>query len=238
MTTRERSENPWPPIENAFEQGRWWDSNLRPRRFLNASILGAVVAAIGIATLLVGNPVALFAGVASSLVDQSSLQSGSDQPMPIMQFAVDVQGKADAETLPPTSAADAPTLGKIAAVSESDPRPSEADNHDALFRQFQAWLAEEQAKVKVRPVQDASAQAAQQVAVQDEERTVVRSRQKSLRSSRNARAEIRSRHPRKRIQREQDARAQALPEQNSQVPDQPVQHDQAFPFLPIFGPHN
>jgi hypothetical protein len=142
----ERADEPEQP-----GMGIAWDRAVISSRVLKASILVATATAIGIAILSVGNPVTLFADVTASLVDKSALQPGTDQSTPT------IQSTADAQALPPT-AKDAPTRDEIAAGPEPAGQ-SQTENSEpaseALFRQFQAWAAEEGTRAQVKPVQPA-----------------------------------------------------------------------------------
>ena len=223
--------------------GKAWDRAVILSRVLKASILVATATAIGIAVLSVGNPVTLFADVTASLVDKSAVQPGTDQSTPT------IQSTADAQASPPT-AEEAPTRDEIAAASESDGQ-SQTENSEpsseALFRQFQAWAAENDAHAQVGPVQsvqDAPAQVVQNAApaqVAENAPAPLRPMQKHrrVRPVQSARAEIRSaQNPRKKIQREQNARAQVPPAQDARAQDQSVQNAQAPSFLQTFGWRN
>jgi hypothetical protein len=228
----------WQPAEDEFQQQKnWraWEQGVSPR-YLKAGILGAMAIAFGTATLLVGNPVKLFAGVAASLADKSPLQPGLGQPMQSIRLSAEVNESTKTKSLPRPTVAYAAVGNEVAAASESAQRRSETDNHDALFRQFQAWVAEREAQAHP---QDTSEDATRNALAQEvgNVRTVP-PKHKNLRSLKNARAEMRARHPRRKVHQEQEARAQVPPEQNVQAPGQPVQNEQAFPFLQIFGPRN
>jgi hypothetical protein len=193
-------------------------------RILKASILVVTATAIGSAILWMGNPVTLFADVTASPVDISALKPGTDQSTPAVQSTADaqpvVQSTADAQALPPTAkdappvnpesappsddktaAKDAPTRDEIAAASEpagqSQTENSKPPSSEALFKQFQAWVAEEDARTQVGPVQPTQDAPAP-----------VRSAQKHrrVRPEQNARAEIRHvQKPRAKVRREQNA---------------------------------
>jgi hypothetical protein len=193
--------------------GKAWDRAVIASRILKASVLfttGAIVAAV----LLVGNPPALFPNTTASLVDTSAPQAGTTQSMPV------IQSTADAQALPPT-AREAPTGDEIAAAFKT---AYQSQTTEALFTQFQAWAAKEDARAQVRPVQpvqDAQAQVVQSARAQ------VRSVQKH-RHIRHARAEVRpAKNARAHVRREQDSRAQERPVQNAQAQDGPVQNTQA-----------
>src|ERR1700686_3556612 len=183
--------------------GKAWDRAVISSRILKASVLfttGAIVAAV----LLVGNPPALFPNTtASSLVDTSAPQAGTTQSMPV------IQSTADAQALPPT-AREVPTGDEIAAAFKT---AYQSQTTEALFTQFQAWAAGEDARTQVQPVQpvqDAQAQVVQSARAQ------VRSVQKH-RHIRHARAEVRpAKNARAHVPREQDSRAQKRPVQNAQ----------------------
>ena len=125
-------------------------------RVLTASILVATATAIGVAILTVGNPVTLFANVTASLVDKSALQPGTDQSTPT------IQSTADAQALPP-AAKDSPPGDEIAASEPAgkDKAEKSEPSSEVLFRQFQAWVAEQDAQANVRPVQPAQGAPAQ-----------------------------------------------------------------------------
>ncbi|MCK1511144.1 hypothetical protein IVB22_00870 [Bradyrhizobium sp. 190] len=197
-------------------------------RILKASILGVMAtAAIGSAILLVGNPVALVANVTASWVDKPALQPGIDPSTSAIQSIASTQDL-------PTTTRDAPTRDEIAAAvepadqsqAEIGPPPTEA-----LFKQFQAWAAEEETRAQVgpvQPVQDAPVQVVQDApaqAVQDAPAQVrPMKKHRQVRSVQNARAEIRpERNPRAKVRREHNPRAKPRrEEQNAQVQAPPV----------------
>jgi hypothetical protein len=114
------------------------------------SILAA--AAIAICIAILSNQVTLFANVTTSLVDKSAPQPGTDLSTPIIQSAV-FRSTVGVEALP-TTAKDAPTHE----ISTSEPASrTETENKEALFRQFQAWAAEQDARALARPAQDTPA---------------------------------------------------------------------------------
>jgi hypothetical protein len=215
-----------------------WDKAVISSRILKTSILVVTATAIGIAILSVGNPVALLANVTASLVDKSAPQPGTDQSTPT------IQSTADAQALPPTTE-DAPTGDNTAAAFKTaDQSQTEIRQPppEALFKQFQAWAAEEDAQAQVRPVQpvqDAQPQ------VQDDQTHVVQNARAQVRSVQkhrhvkpvhNARAKIRPEHnARAQMRREQNAGVQARPVQNTQAQVQPVQNAQPPGFLQNLG---
>jgi hypothetical protein len=76
---------------------------------------------------------------------KSALQPGSDQSMPT------VRSTADTEALPPT--AKAASTHEIAAASElasqTKTKNSQPSSSEALFSEFQAWAAEQDARAKL-----------------------------------------------------------------------------------------
>src|SRR6202140_4409404 len=195
--------------------GKAWDRAVISSRILKASVLfttGAIVAAV----LLVGNPPTLFPNTtASSLVDTSAPQAGTTQSMPV------IQSTADAQALPPT-AREVPTGDEIAAAFKT---AYQSQTTEALFTQFQAWVAKEDARAQVRPVQpvqDAQAQ------VEQSARAQVQSVQKHrhtrhARAEKNARAKL-AKNARAHVRREQNARAQDRPVQSAQAQVGPEQN--------------
>jgi hypothetical protein len=235
-------------------------------RVLKTSIL--VVTAAVIAFLLVGNPVAFFANITASLVDVSAVRPGTDQSTPTIQSTADAQpllpiardappvnpsanpeaaAPSDDKTAlrPPTpgspTATDAPTRNEIAAASEPTDQSQTGNRQpsaDALFKQFQAWVAEQGPRGQVGPVQPAQDAPAQ---VLQDARPQVRNLKKhrQVRPVQNARTEIRpEQDPRAKVRREQNARVQVPPVQDARAPDQSVQNAQAPSFLQSLGLRN
>lgn len=115
-----------------------------------ASILLTTATVTGIAILSTVNPVTLLAGTPQfRLADKSAPQPGTDQFTPIIQSLV-TPSTADAETLRPT-AKDLPTC-EIRAPEPAS-RTQETDETEALFRKFQAWNAEQDARDLAKPLQ-------------------------------------------------------------------------------------
>jgi hypothetical protein len=201
------------------ERGIANDKAVISLRGLTASVLVAAAVAIGITVL--SNQVTLFAGVTASLVDNSAPQPGTDQPTPTIQSAV-IQSTDVVEVLPPT-AKDAPTreIGAPEPASQSQKENDQA-SLEALFREFQAWAAKQDAHVLAKPVQDDAAP--------------VRPTQKQRRARtiRNARAEIRyAQEQRANVQRR---RVQARPVQDAQAQTQSVQNAEPPSFLESLNP--
>src|SRR5216684_4581242 len=190
--------------------GKAWHRAAISSRILKTSILVVTAAAIVFAIRLVGNPLVRFTNATASLVGTSAPQDGA-------QSTPTIQSTADAQALPPT-AREAPTGAEIAAAFNSayqsqteNPQPPA----EALFKQFQAWAADEDAQAQVRSVQP----------VQDDQAQVVNARAE-VRPVKNARAHMRC---------EQNARAQARPVQNTQAQVQPVQNAQPSWLLQSLG---
>jgi hypothetical protein len=231
-------------------------------RILKTSVL--VVTAAAIAILWMENPVALFGNVTASRVDISAFRLGTGQSTPTIQStealpptasdAPPVNPGANSESAPPsddkTAAGDAPKRAEIAAEpadqSQTEIREPSAE---ALFKRFQAWMAEEDTRAQVvQPVQDARAQVGSAQPVQDAQEQVVQNapaqvrpmqKHRHVRRLQNARAEIRpERHPRAKVRREQNARVQVPPVQNAPAQDQSVQNAQAPSFLQSLGWRN
>ena len=142
-------------------------------RVLKTSVSALTATAIAIAVLSMADPVELIGNVTALWADKSAVQSTTDPSTPTMQSVAGMQD------LPPAS--DAPAREQIVAsadpADQSQPQPgqsqpdagqSQAETSqpvtEELFKQFQAWAAEEEARPKaepVRPAQIAPVQAAQ-----------------------------------------------------------------------------
>ena len=188
-----------------------------------ASILLTTATATGTAILSTVDPVTLFAGTPQlRLDDKSPPQPGTDQSTPIIQSVV-IPSTADAETLRPT-AKDVPTCEIRAPEPASRNQETDETSSEALFRKFQAWNAEQDARDLAKPVQDDPAPAAKNATAS------VRPVQKHRRAQaiRNARAEmIRDARERRRANvRRQNERAQARSIQDARAQAQYVQYAQ------------
>jgi hypothetical protein len=198
--------------------GKAWHRAAISSRILKTSILVVTAAAIVFAIRLVGNPLVRFTNTTASLVATSAPQDGA-QSMPT------IQSTADAQALPPT-ASEAPTGEEIAAASNiayqshtENPQPAA----DGLFKEYQAWAAEEDARTQVRPEQK------QVRPVQNARAEVGPARTARAKVVKNARAQVR---------REQNVRVQVRPVQNTQAQAQPVQNAQPPWLLQSLGGHN
>ena len=106
--------------------------------------------------ITLGNPASLVADVTAALTDKSEVQPVTDPS------TATTPSIAAAQDSPPV-ATDAPTRAETAAApepaaqsrAELDPPPSEA-----MFKQFQAWAAEEDARAQAEPAKPAEAKPA------------------------------------------------------------------------------
>jgi hypothetical protein len=254
MPTKDGLTNDHPlPLEHAEEPEQWdigkaWHGAvISSSRILKTSILVVMATAIGVAVISVGNPVVLLANVTASLFDTSALQPGTGQSTPTIQSTAGTQDLlptardeppinpgANPESAPPsdgkTAATDAPTHNEIAAAFEpADQSQAEAGqpSADDLFKQFQAWAAEQDQRAQVRSVQPA----------QDAPAQVVQDARRQVRPMQ--RAEIRPvQNPRKKVRREQNARTQVPPVQDARAQGQSAQDAQAPSFLQSLGLRN
>jgi hypothetical protein len=189
--------------------GKAWHSI--SSRILKTSILVVTAAAIVFAIRLTGNPLVLFTNAPASLVATSAPQDGAGQSMPIGLSTADVQA------LPPT-ASEAPRGDESAAASNTayqsqteNPQPAA----DGLFKEYQAWAAEEDARTQVRPVQ------------------------KQARPVQNARVEVRpAKNPPAQVRREQNVQVRPVQNTQAQAQAQPVQNAQPTWLLRGLGGHN
>lgn len=212
-------------------------------RVLMASVLVTAVAAAAMAfTILSGeDPAAPAADAAASLAANSKLKPETGQATPAIQAAADapapVRSTADAQALPP-NATDASTREEIApaepAVRDQAEKSEQAP--DALFRQFQAWAAEQDAQPNYRPlIQEAPAQT-KRVAESASAPNRLAQKRRYVRPL-NARAEARTERPRTKIRRAPAAQASRPPAQDARTQAPSVQDAQAA-FPPLFGTRN
>jgi hypothetical protein len=231
--------------------GKAWDIAIISSRILKTSIVAVTVTAIGIAILSIGNPVALVANVTDWWVDKPALQPEADPSTPTIQTI------ASTQDLPPTTT-DTPPRDEIAAavepadqsraeVGQSQAGQSQAGQTQAgqtqaevsqplteeLFKQFQAWAAEEETRAQAGPAQPVQASRVQDAPARV--RPVKKHRQ--VRSMQNARAEIRpQRNHRARVRQEQDAQVPPVADPRAQDPS--VQNAQTPSFLQSLGLRN
>jgi hypothetical protein len=213
------------------------------------------VAVTGLAVLTVGNPLALFTDATASLVVNSSPQPATDRQAPAIQSAENApapalaQSTADPQASPPT-ATDAPAREENTAAAPASKDQAEPSNaaSEALFRQFQTWLSEQDAQAKAEPVQPALAAPApimQEYPAQAADN--VPPPRRSLQKRRqdpavhNAQADPRAQNVRKPAPRAQAARAApppTRPPQDARAQEPQPQPTKAPSFLPIFGQRN
>jgi hypothetical protein len=212
-------------------------------RILKASILGVTAtAAIGIAIVSVGDPVALVANVTATWADKpmlqpdSELQPGNDPPAPAIQSIAGTQDLPSTTSDAPAS--DAPARNEIAAAVEpADQSQAEIGRPltEALFKQFQAWADEQDTRTQVEPKQPV--QAAPVRVVQDAPAQVRPAKKhRRVRSVQNARAEIRPQRNHRVRTREESAPMPIAPVPDARAPEQqPVQNSQTPGLLQSFG---
>jgi len=222
--------------------GKAWNIATISSLILKTSIVAVTVTAIGIAILSIGNPVTLVANVTDWWVDKPALQPDADPSTPTIQS---IAGTQDL----PTTTADAPARDEIAvavepadrsaaAVEPSDQSQAEVGQPltEALFKQFQAWAAEEETRAQAEPAQPAEA-APVRVVQEAPAQARPTKKPRRARSVQNARAEIRPpRNHRARVREEQDA--QVPPVADPRAQDQPVQNVQTPSLLQSLGLSN
>jgi hypothetical protein len=234
--------------------GKRWDLATISSRILKTSILAVAVTAIGIAVLSVGNPVMLVANVTDWWVDKPALQPEADLATSTTQTIVGTQDS-------PTTTTDAPPSVEIAAAVEpaepsqaetagqrqaesgqrqaENSQPITADNQpvtEELFKQFQAWAAEEETRKQAGPAPAAPVRVAQDGPAQARPAK----KHRRVHSVQNARAEIRpQRHHRARVrEQQQDAREQVPPVADPRAQDPSLQNAQSPSFLQSLGFRN
>lgn len=229
------------------EQGDVPDEAVGPSRASKVRVLIITAAAAGIAVLAIGNPVALVAEVSALLAGNSVLpaapiQSAADAP------ALIAAATADAQDLPrelPPASNDASARAEIAAepVAKDQTEGSEASS-EALFRQFQAWAADQDAQKQsaaVEPVQDAPPSIMQDLPPAAKNLRVrarhAQKRQPVRATVRNARAEVRTQNVRRQVPQAQGPRAERPSVQDPRAQDAAAQDGQTG-FLGIFGQRN
>ena len=232
--------------------GTAWDIATIASRILRISIVAATVTSIGIAILSIGNPVALVANVRDWWVDKPALQPDADPSTSTIQS---IAGTRD---LPPMTT-DAPARDQIAAAVEpvdqraaavepsdrsatavepSDQSQAEVGQqlNEALFKQFQAWAAEEETRAQAGPAQQAAPVRAVREAPAQVRPAKKQRRARSVQNE-NARAEILTRrNHRAKLRQEQDA--QAPPAADPRAQDQSVQNAQPPSLLQSLGLRN
>jgi hypothetical protein len=242
--------------------GTGWDVATISSRILKTSILAVVVTAIGIAVLSVGNPVVLVANVTDWWVDKPALQPEADPATSTTQTIAGTQDSpttttdappreeiaAAVESVEPSQAEaagqrQAETAGQrqteVGQRQAENSQPITADNlpvTEELFKQFQAWAAEEETRKQAGSAQAAPVRVAQDGPAQARPAK----KHRRVHSVQNARAEIRpQRHHRARVREQQlDAREQVPPVADPRAPDPSVQNAQPPSFLQSLGIRN
>jgi hypothetical protein len=231
---------------NEAEQGIGNGRAVISLRFVMASILIATATATGISILSAGNPVTLFADVTASLADKSASQPSTDPSTPTIQ-SVAIQSTAD--EVPGSNSplvvqelqigGTSQTQGTNEALSEAMKAEQDAqapansrtrkENDEAsletLFRNFQAWNAEQDARDLAKPVQDDPAAVAKIASpsvrptqMHRRAQTVRNARAEMIRHARERRANVRRQNERVQARSAQDAPAQAQYVQYAEPP--------------------
>lgn len=253
----EQAEEAGEPDIGRADIGKAWDIELISSRILRICILAATVPAVGIAVLSIENPASLVANLTDWASDKPALQADADPPASTIQ-SIAISGTQDLPAATPTDtptreeiAAATEPAGQSQAVEQSQlaqpaqlaqqsppaqqgqpAQQSQADAGEpiteALFRQFQAWAAEEEARTQ--PAQAAPVRLAQDAPT----RSVKKHRR--VRSVQNARAEVRSqRNSRARAREEQDERGQVPPSSDPRLQDPSMQNAQPPSLLQSLG---
>jgi hypothetical protein len=252
-------------VEQDF--GNFRDESVVLSRLFKVSLLVAAVAVTGIGVVALGNPLALFKDATASLVGSSSPQPATDQPAPAIQSAENApasgQTMAVAQAVP-VPATDAPPREENAVAEPAGKDKDQAEagkpSSEALFRQFQTWLSQQDAQARAapaQPAQDAPAQVVHDPAlaapapimqeapaeaaenVRPPHRLAQKRRQDPAVHS--AQADPRAQNVRKPPPRAQTARAApppTRPPQDARAQEPQPQPAQAPSFLPIFGQRN
>jgi hypothetical protein len=205
-----------------------WGTTPISSPILKSSVLVAAAVAIVLAVLLLGNPLLIFASATAPAA--AAPQDETRQLIPT------IQPTASAQTSPQILSEE-PTRHEIAAAFSTAHRSrieTRQPPAQALFKQFQAWADEEDARSRAEPVQLAQvarAQAVQNARAQARpalEHRQVRSEHKSrakVRPSKNARVHVRfKRAARPQVLLKHDAGLQVQPAQNAPAQDRPIQN--------------
>ena len=244
--------------------GKAWDIAAISSQILKTSIVAVTVTAIGIAILSIGNPVALVANVTDWWVDKPAAQPDADPSTPTIQSIASTQDlpttttdapardEIAAAVEPAVTAAAEPADQSRAEIGQSQAGPSQAAPSQAgpsqaevsqplteeLFKQFQAWAAEEETRAQAgsaQPVQAAPVRVVQEAPAQ----VGPTKKPRRTRSVQNARAEVRpQRNHRARVREEQDPRGQVPPVAAPRAQDPSVQNAQTPSFLQSLGLRN
>ncbi len=239
-------------VHPEIEKG--WDVAAISSRIFKTSILAAVVTTVGAGILSVGNPVLLVANVTDWWNDRPALQIEADTSASTIQAVADAQdapAATDAPAREEVAAAVEPAYQNQATAGQRQAEPvqaqaesgqrladvaqSQAENTQPvsaeLFKQFQAWAAEKEARA-----QPGSAPTARARVAQDAQQARPAKKHRRVHSVQNARAEVRpQRQYRTRVREEQDAREQVTPLADPRAPDPAQQNAQPPSFLQSLG---
>lgn len=230
-------------VQPDVEKG--WDVATISSRIFKASALAAAVTTIGVGALSIGNPVLLVANVTDWWNDKPALQLEADTSASTIQTLTEAPAAIDVPAREEIAAAAAPAVPNQAEAvqrpaesvqvqAESSQRAvaqSQTENSppvsEELFKQFQAWAAEEEAKA-------GSARAAR--VAQDTPQARPAKKHRRVHAVQNARAEVRpQRQNRARVRQEQDAGGQAPPAADPRAPDPAAQNAQTPSFFQSLG---
>jgi hypothetical protein len=235
-----------------------WDVAAVSSRILKASALAAAVTTIGVGALSLGNPAALVANMTDWWNDKPAVQLEADTSAPTMQTvagARDAPATTDEAAREEVAAAAAPAQSTQAEpvqrpaepvqvqpvqAQAEPPRPAEVAQNQTengppvsaeLFRQFQAWAAEEEARARA-----GSAPAAPARVAQETQQARPAKKHRRVHSVQNARAEVRpQRQHRTRAREEQDTREPIAPVADPRTVDPAAQNAQPPSFLQSLG---
>jgi hypothetical protein len=226
-----------------------WDVAIISSRIFKASALAAAVTTIGVGALSIGNPVLLVTSVTDWWNDKPALQLEADTSASTIQTIADAPAATDAAAREEIAAAAAPadpnqaeTIQRpaepVQVPAESSQRPvavaqGQTENSppvsEELFKQFQAWAAEEEARA-------GSALAARARVAQDTPQARPAKKHRRAHSVQNARAEVRpQRQYRTRVREQQDAGGQPPPAADPRAPDPAAQNAQPPSFFQSLG---
>jgi hypothetical protein len=243
----ERTEETAQPDIGKTDIEKAWAIAAISSRILKASILAAIMTAIGIAVLSVDNPASLVANLTDWASDRPALQPDADPPAPAIPSTAGTQDTQDLPAAAPPReeiAAAVEPAGQSQLAGQGPPaeqnqpvQQNQADTGqpvtEALFKQFQAWADAEEARAH-------AAQPAPVPVAQDAP-APIRSTKKHrrVRPAQNARAEIRPpQHHRAKLREEQDARGQPPPVADPRLQDPSAQNVQPPSLLQSLGLSN
>lgn len=230
-----------------------WDVAAISSRIFKASALAAAVTTIGVGVLSVGNPVAVVANVTDWWNDKPPLQLEADTSASTMQTMADAQD-APATTDEPTSEqvagvaapadpnqtepvqrqaepvqAQAESPRPVAEVTQSQTESGPPVSAE-LFKQFQAWAAEDEARARAGSAPTAPARVAQET-----QQARPAKKQRRAHSVQNARAEVRPQRQHRTRVREEQEREPIAPVADPRAPDPAAQPAQPPSFFQSLG---